>query len=58
MGQDWKLELYLCNLAHNIFGSETQVDTSGIDISMTQLFLEGIQSTTTVEEVNGITMSE
>ena len=48
IGQKRQLELYLGYFTHTILIRETQVDARSVDIPVTQLFLQGIDSSSTV----------
>ena len=52
------LELDLLYLSLHILIGEPQVDARGVDVFVPQLFLEGVQTSTTVEKVDCIPMAE
>ena len=49
-GQEGQLELDLRHLSHHILVGQTQVDAGGIDVSMSELLLEGVKAPFTVQE--------
>ena len=57
-GQIPQLKLHLSHLSLHVLIREAKVDAGRIDIPVSQLFLQGIQAATTVQEVNGVAMAE
>ncbi len=57
-GQEGQLELYFGDLAPDILAGQAQVDAGCVDVSVAELLLKGIQPSTAVEEVDGVTVAE
>ena len=52
------LELHLRDFPANVFIGEPQINSRGVDVSVTQLLLKGVEPSTAVEEVDGVTMTK
>ena len=57
-GQECQLELYFGYFTLHVLIREAKVDTCCVDVPMPGLFLQGIQATAAVEEVDSVPVPE
>ena len=56
--QERQLELYLVHFAAYVLAGQPQVDACGVDVPVPQLFLESVEASTAVQEVDGVAVPE
>ena len=57
-GQEQQLELDFGDLSLHVLMGKAQVDAGSVDVPMSQLLLKGIQTSTTIQEVNRVAVPE
>lgn len=57
-GQVWQLEWDLGDLSLDVLIRQPQVDSGGVDVSVPELLLEGVQPAAVVQEVDRVPVAE